>query len=421
MNFTKFYFSTMKGAPVLASSWGSLLEVFRVIATRGFNENVVSSYEQKDTILTLTFLEEHGYIKDQIIAISGATLTQVNTEYNVKATTLKTIDITLPEGLVVTGSLLCKTPGLGWTEVFTGENKAVFRAKDTINNPFYLRIDNSCPIGYDPAWAKFARVTISEGMIDIDDFGDYAKAPVYQTLPRDRNEKGNGVTGATGIYGIAKWYHGIGYNVSYEVYRENNSLNQSNNLEYDIIGDNISTYLSTRTSTRTNGRSLYVFTPFTKLDSRDSLNAFLSASYCNKSANGDIQSGASANGSLGNTWESLSSIGKHGLSTWNGVTNSSPSLSPFSLNTTNGVQTSGRVSGISFPNPIDNSVILSDIYLKEDSGGIRGTLPLIKWINHNWTYGNQFILSQGPSKYIIIGNDYKAEGMTSFFAYKLER
>lgn len=409
----------MKGAPVLASSWGSLLEVFRVIATRGFNENVVSSYEQKDTILTLTFLEEHGYIKDQIIAISGASPTQVNTEYSVKATTLKTIDITLPEGLVVTGSLLCKTPGLGWTEVFTGENKAVFRAKDTVNNPFYLRIDNSCPVGYDPAWAKFARVTISEGMIDIDDFGDYAKAPVYHSLPRDRNEKGDGVTGATGIYGIAKWYHGIGYNVSYEVYRENTSLNQSNNLEYDIIGDNISIYLSTRTSTRTNGRSLYVFTPFTKIDSRDSLNAFLSASYCNKRANEDIQSGASANGSLGNIWISHNSSGKYSLSTWNGITNTSPNLAPFSLNLSN---ISGRSASIPFPNPVSNSVILSEIYLIEsNSGGIRGTLPIIKWINHQWTYGNQFILSQGPSKYIIIGNDYNNEGMTSFFAYKLER
>lgn len=409
----------MKGAPVLASSWGSLLEVFRVIATRGFNENVVSSYEQKDTILTLTFLEEHGYIKDQIIAISGATPTQVNTEYSVKATTLKTIDITLPEGLVVTGSLLCKTPGLGWTEVFTGVNKAVFRAKDTINNPFYLRIDNSCPVGYDPAWAKFARVTISEGIIDIDDFGNYAKAPVYQTLPRDRNEKGNGVTGVTGIYGIAKWYHGIG--TSGANYQENTTNYQSNNLDYDIVGDNISIYLAIRTSTYNDGRSLYTFTPFIPLHSTDSLNIFLSASESHFQANSGISTNNSLGNSLSNSWESLSSLGKYGLSTWNGITNTSPTFGPFSLNIGNSLQVSGRSSNIAFPNPVNNSVILSDIYLKEGNSGIRGTLPVIKWINHNWTYGNQFILSQGSSKYIIIGNDYKAEGMTSFFAYKLER
>ena len=424
MNLTKFYFNDMKGAPILASEWGSLLDVIRTIAITGFNELVVQAYQQEGLYLTLTFAEDHGYLKDQIIALSGSEQEEINSEFEVFATTLSTIKIKIPSDTPVTGSLTCKTAGMGWTEVFTGEHKAVFRAKNIVNNPFYLRVDNSCPIGYDPTWAKFARVTMAEGMITIDDFADFVKAPVYQNIPRDRNENGNGVSGATGIFGIAKWYHGIGYAGSNSYYATEATTNhQSSNLGYEIIGDNSSIYLNLRSTTRRDSRSLYAFTPFIKTDSKDSLNGFLSASHGHKRANqSDGPTFSSGNNSYGNKWYSLESEGKYGLSNWNGITNTSPNFGPTSLNLGNNQQISGRSSNIPFPNPGSNSVILSDIYLKESGdGGIRGTLPLLKWINNNWTYGNRFILTQENVKYIIIGNDYNDEGMTSFFAYRLER
>lgn len=419
MNLTKFYFNTMKGAPILASEWGSLLDVIRTIAVTGFNELVVQAYQQEGLYLTLTFAEDHGYLKDQIIALSGSEQEEINSEFEVFATTLSTIKIKIPSDTPVTGSLTCKTAGMGWTEVFTGEHKAVFRAKNTLNNPFYLRVDNSCPIGYDPTWAKFARVTMAEGMITVDDFADFAKAPVYQNIPRDMNENGNRVSGASGIFGIAKWYHGV--DIPY-YFKENSKNSQSSNLEYEIIGDNSSLYFNCRMTARKNSRALYSFTPFIPMDSKDLFNCFLSATHYYKRANqedGDYY--GHGNNSLGNRWSSLTTEGKYGLASWNGVTNTSPNFGPVSLNLGNNQQISGRSGNIPFPNPGSNSVIISDIYLKESGGGIRGTLPLLKWINNNWTYGNQFILTQDNVKYIIIGNDYLDEGMTSFFAYRLER
>ena len=423
MNLTKFYFNTMKGAPILASEWGSLLDVIRTIAITGFNELVVQAYQQEGLYLTLTFAEDHGYLKDQIIALSGSEQEEINSEFEVFATTLSTIKIKIPSDTPVTGSLTCKTAGMGWTEVFTGEHKAVFRAKNTLNNPFYLRVDDSCPIGYDPTWAKFARVTMAEGMISIDDFGDFAKSPVFQTVPKDSNENGNGVSGATGIFGIAKWYHGIGYAGSGSYYVTEATTNyQSSNLAYEVVGDNSSIYLSIRSTTRRDSRSLYVFTPYIKLSSTDSLNGFLSASYGYRRANQDGQHYNSGNNSMHNSWYSLNSEGKYGLATWNGITNNSPSFGPTSLNLGNNQQISGRSSDIPFPNPGTNSVILTDIHLRESgSGGIRGTLPLLKWIGNNWSYGNKYILTQEDSKYLIVGNDYNDEAMTSFFAYRLER
>ena len=38
MNLTKIIFNTMKGAPVLASEWGGLLNVIRTVCITGFNE-----------------------------------------------------------------------------------------------------------------------------------------------------------------------------------------------------------------------------------------------------------------------------------------------------------------------------------------------------------------------------------------------
>ena len=419
MNLTKFYFNDMKGAPILASEWGSLLDVIRTIAITGFNELVVQAYQQEGLYLTLTFAEDHGYLKDQIIALSGSEQEEINSEFEVFATTLSTIKIKIPSDTPVTGSLTCKTAGMGWTEVFTGEHKAVFRAKNIVNNPFYLRVDNSCPIGYDPTWAKFARVTMAEGMITIDDFADFAKAPVYQSLPRDRNELGNKVTGETGIFGIAKWYHGVPV---YSYLIENSTSDQSSNFNYELIGDNSSLYFMPRITTRRDSRALYAFTPFIKLNSNDQFNCFLSATHSNRRANQNGASYSLGTNSIENRWHSLLSEGKYVLSNWNGITNNTSSVSPCVLNPGNSAQISGRSSDIPFPNPIDNSVLLTDIYLKESAdGGIRGTLPLIKWILNNWTYGHKFVFTKNNEKYIVLGNDYNDEGMTSFFAYKLER
>lgn len=421
MNLTKFYFNTMKGAPILASEWGSLLNVIRTIAVTGFNELVVQAYQQEGLYLTLTFAEDHGYLKDQIIALSGSEQEEINSEFEVFATTLSTIKIKIPSDTPVTGSLTCKTAGMGWTEVFTGEHKAVFRAKNIVNNPFYLRIDNSCPIGYDPTWAKFARVTMAEGIITIDDFADFAKAPVYQDLPRDRNELGDRVAGVNGIFGIAKWYHGISMATNYLV--EARTEEQSSNANYELIGDNSTLYFMPRITTRKDSRALYAFTPFIKLNSTDQFNCFLSATHHHKRANqSDGEYYSQGNNSLENRWNSLNYDGKYLLANWNGVSITSPTAGPFSLNPGNNNQISGRSSDIPFPNPIDNSVLLTDIYLKEsNNGGIRGTLPLIKWILNNWTYGHKFVFTKNNEKYIVLGNDYNDEGMTSFFAYKLER
>ena len=55
-----------------------------------------------------------------------------------------------------------------------------------MSNRHYLRVDDSLPAGYTTTWAKFARVTIAEGMADIDTFVG-AQAPFTPDAPT-RNE-----------------------------------------------------------------------------------------------------------------------------------------------------------------------------------------------------------------------------------------
>lgn len=417
MNLTKFYFNTMKGAPILASEWGSLLDVIRTIAVTGFNELVVQAYQQEGLYLTLTFAEDHGYLKDQIIALSGSEQEEINSEFEVFATTLSTIKIKIPSDTPVTGSLTCKTAGMGWTEVFTGEHKAVFRAKNTLNNPFYLRVDDSCPIGYDPTWAKFARVTSSDGILSIDDFGDYTKAPFDISRASDVNELGDKVAGSKGIFGWAKWYHGVNLS-SYIV--ENVTSGQSSNLNYEILGDNSSLYLLNQISSETDDRSLYCFTPFIKMNSKDKFNCLLSASEGYRAAEDSGQHYTSHG--RNNSWSSNDYEGKYCLANYNGISQTVTRLAPVSLNLSNSIQYSGRSSSIPFPNPSDNSVIFQEILLKESSsGGLRGTLPLIRWIHNNWIYGDKFVMSKEDTKYIILANNYMDDGKTSLFSFKLER
>lgn len=420
-NITKFYYSTMKGAPVLSSNWGSLLKALRIVLVDGFNKNPIISNTVEEGLRKFTFVEDPGYLLHQVVTLSGCiTNPELNGEYRVQkiegfSVYLSTEDVISTLG----GDMFLLTSPMGWSEVFTGTDKAVFKAKDTLKNPFFLRIDNSLPTGYDPSWGKFARVTMAEYMLGIDDFGDFAKAPVYKNLPKDTNELGNKVTGANGIFGMAKWYHGV--DIPY-YFKENSVGGQSTSLSYEIVGDDTSLYFLPRITSRKDSRALYAFTPFISIDSKDILNCFLSATHHYKRANQeDGESYGNSNNSFSNKWHSLDSVGKYGLSRWDGVTGDIVNFGPFSLNVSNSQQVSGRSENIPFPNPGSNSVVLSDIYLKESTGGLRGTLPIIKWINNRWSYGNKFMMSQNNEKYIILGNDYLDEGMTSFFAYRLER
>lgn len=410
---TKFYYSTMKGAPNLASEWGSLLSVLKGCLLNGFNEQQVSSVAIANGIATITLGSDHGFIEHQVVSISGADQAIFNAEYRIISVAATTITVKAPSIESATGSILIKTAAMGWTEKFTGTNKSVFAAKDTIKNRFVLRVDNSLPAGYDTTWGKFARVTIAEDMIDIDNFGSFAKAPTSPTNI-NTNEQGNGVIGANGVYGWAKWYHGV-ETISY--LKEQSTAGQSATLDWEIVGDDSYFYFWVKI-TNSDGRATYAFAPINSVSSTDSFNCFLSATDGLRAASviGEIQ--YTGRNSANCQWKSLDESGKFILRDYTGVGSGHKPCSLFSLNVSNNQQISGRSENLPFPNKPDNSVVLHDIYVKTDNG-IRGTLPVIKWINNKWSFGNKIILDKHGGKFAVLGANFHNEGMTSFFAFEI--
>ena len=413
---TKFFYNDMKGAPTLKAEWGSLLNVIRAVAINGFNEQGIDSILIVDGVATITFPVAHGFIEHQVIAVSGANEVSFNGEYRLTSITETTVTFNTSFTDVVTGTILVKTAGMGWTEKFSGENKAVFTAKDTVKNPFYLRVDNSCPVGYDTTWAKFARVTISNGINDIDNYDGFEKAPTSLQYP-DINENGNGVTGENGIFGWAKWYHGAQTHPN--LVENLTAYGQSDFHQYEIVGDGSSIYLNIRI-TDYDGRALYVFTPFNKTGLIDTGNCFLSASDSLLRANQPAQSYTITGRNItGCVWESNNYTGKYILSK-NTVDGTHAAASVFSLNNNNNKQISGYSDNLPSPNATNNSIIISDIYIKEDSVGIRGTLPIIKWINNRWSHPNKIILRDNNILFLVLGIENIELGLSSFYVYQLE-
>lgn len=395
---TKFFYSTMEGAPVLNASWGSLLNMFRTIATGEFNAQIASTVTISDNLATINFDTPHNFIRYQVVKLSGANEPQFNKEFRVYSTSPTSIVIKCEDtDTIVTGTITVSTAGLGWTETHTGDNKAVFRAKDDIENPFYLRIDDSCPVGYTTTWGKFARVTISSGIDSIDDYGVHYKAP-QNSEHVNTNERGDGVTGANGIYGWAKWYHGLGPGTNY--YYENvKSISDTIPLGWEIVGDDSGIYLYVD-YTNSPGRLLYAFTAINKLNPLDKFNCYLSAVECLNKASDRLPYTSSSSGIYrGVSQDSGATDGKFILRDYlgAGVSHTSPSIYSLAFSSI-----SGHTSTLPFPNRVDNSIILHDIYVRDGGFGIRGTLPIIKWVHHRWSNGNYNILDNGSEVYIVI-------------------
>lgn len=410
---TKFIHSEMAGVPTLEPTWGSMYALLKAMLTGdGYNPKTAGSIAISNGLATIQMSSGHGFEKHQIIVLSGATENDANTEYVVEESEQNSIKIKAVTASI-TGTVTVKGAGLGWSEIHSGTHKGIFKPKDSVKNPFLLRVDNSLPTGYTSTWAKFARVTFLEGAVGIDDFTGFAKAP--QLNGDNINEQGNGTTGASGIYGWAKWYHGV-QTSSY--LNEANTNGQPASLDWVIVGDDANFWFFPQITDKT-GRAHYGFCKLNTQSTTDVWAGFLSATEGKRQANQNGDSYSKGRNSNKNQWASGDENGKYLLKPYYGEGGSSISCSLFSLNTGNNTQVSGRSSDIPLPNKADNSVILHFIYVKDESG-IRGTLPIIKWINNRWSFQDKMVRESIDKKYVIVGTDYNDEGMTSFFAFELE-
>lgn len=210
--------SGMQGAPVLDNNWGDLTAMLRACCVTGFNVRPIQSITCQGTKATIQ-CAGHGYVEHQVVQIENATPAGYNGAHrvvSVEGANTLTIELEteLPEAQAVPGQTLqMRTAPLGWESLFDdGGQKLVLRSTDMQSTRNVLRVDDSCPAGYNTNWAKFGRVTMAQGMTDLDTFVG-ARAP-FDPLDPSKNEVPQG-SGSGMRSGWFKWY--------YETYANNYS------------------------------------------------------------------------------------------------------------------------------------------------------------------------------------------------------
>lgn len=144
----------------MAGTAGYLDAVLYSTLVTGFNSKTVSSISVSGNVATVTTSTAHNYTLTDIILISGANESQYNDSFRIKAVTSSTtftFDLVAADGSA-TGTITCKIAPLGWTRVYSGTNKSVYRAP--AGTRFYLRVDDTN--------AQYSVVSAYETMTDVD-------------------------------------------------------------------------------------------------------------------------------------------------------------------------------------------------------------------------------------------------------------
>jgi hypothetical protein len=413
-NQVKWMHQGMTGAPVLTNTWGSMTALLDACLVTGFNLQTVTSITRTGSTATATLTSGHGFVVDQVVLIAGCDQPEYNGEFTVTAVTSTTVSFTV-SGTPVTpattaAAITMKVAPLGFEIVFTDTNKRVYRSPNPLSNRHYLRVDDSLPAGYTTTWAKFARVTIAEGMADIDTFVG-GRAP-YDPAAPTRNEIPSG-SGTSMMAGWFKWYY------ARLSYAETSGDNGSWARSWVLIGDDRGFFLANSSGYGGDKRILHAFTDFDSYKQGDNYASYLIASERYQQVG---YTGGSYPSQDAYSAYSLNTTGKVCIRNYTQI-GENTGLGMFSLNDGNGQNVSNRSGNIPFPNGPDYGLILHPIYLRESAGHLRGLLPGMYWIHQNQPYAHltvvDNVLGYEGRKFLIVTVDYSSEGNTSGFAYDI--
>lgn len=200
----KWFSSENLGAPQLSNTWGCMISVLDACLVTGFGSTDVLSVRISSGVATLTFGGSHNIKQFQVIELSGASA-ELNKEHKVLGVTDTTLEflIDLPDR-VLTGAISCRLAAAKWKKAFSGLNKAVYQAKNTDANPYFLRVDNSLDPVYSTIRAKYSKVGILETCSGIDDLSGN-QVPFDPASPT-KNWIGTG-SGTSAYNGWAKWFN----------------------------------------------------------------------------------------------------------------------------------------------------------------------------------------------------------------------
>jgi hypothetical protein len=341
MSTVKFIHSAMTGAPVLTGAAGTLIGVLDAALVNGFGSAVVDSLVVAGGIATVTRGAGHPFGVSEITRISGATVTggTVNADHIVLTATPTqyTFAATGIPNQTATGTITHLVAPLGWTKPFSGTNLAAYRSPDVTGTQEYLRVNDTD--------ARDARVVGYETMTDVN-------------------------TG-TGVFPTTVQLSGGGF------WAKSNTVDAVAR-PWVVVGDARGFYLWTDPRSANTTGNTQSFGDFASRKSPDAYGCAITGLGAALLVAGSAFDVASSNrSSTTNHWAS------RGVS---GLGGSQP-LVRQALIALSG--NSDRLSGATnvsaspaYPNPADNSLLVSQMALSEVSPNpnLRGTLPGFYWV-----------------------------------------
>lgn len=372
----KYYHSSMQGVPQLGNAFGALTAMLDAVLANGFNGKVADTVTFLDGIATVTISAGHLYLVNQWMTVTGANEVEYNGEVQILTTTSTqfTYAVTGTPAATATGSVFVEVAPLGFEIAFTGTNKRAYRSQNVLSNRPYLRVDDSNDPLYTATYAKKGKVTMCQGMSDINTTIG-AEAPYTSTNPNlNKTTTGSGASVVDGWY---KWYYARVESNAPDV-----SAPSSYNRQWSIVGDDRGFYFFTDHN-GSYGRAVYVFTDFESYKVGDGFNTWMVATDWAQAASTSplaVNSGRHKAPDFGcritETMDFLGSVVMRNHTQLGGYAR----VGTMSLNTNNGVQVSGHTNGVPWPNATDYSMVLHPVYLRQEDGNIRGKAPGIMWI-----------------------------------------
>ena len=167
----RYFDSTMSGAPALSGTAGALISVLDACLVNGFGTVTLASLVVSSNIATGTVSAGHGFSMiggavGSVITIAGATPSSLNGTWRIASVADSTHFTFVTSGIsdqTATGTITAVRAPLGFSKVYSGTNKPVYRADDVMSSRLYLRVADD-----GTGSATYARVRGYESMSDVD-------------------------------------------------------------------------------------------------------------------------------------------------------------------------------------------------------------------------------------------------------------
>lgn len=361
----KYLHSAMQGAPVVSNGFGDLIAMLDAALVNGFNLKTIDGITRSGSVATANISAGHLYEVGSVVTVAGADQAEYNGEQTITEVTASSFSYAVtgtPATPATTGTALsAKTSPLGFATAFTGTNKRVYRSPNVAGSRPFIRVDGAQLAGYGAGWAKFCRVTVAENMSGIDTFVGTSKMP-FDPLATTKNEVRTGAA-APYYYGWFKWYSATSNST------DENGDGGAGARSWAVVGDDRAFYLFIAAGL-TDKHTVYAVGEFNSYKAGDAYNSWLWACeyYGTSQDNVGYPGWQVPSGYMGTEY-----TGNRVLKDYTGLGNC-VNASNLTLHTAaNG--TSGYDMGVPYPNGPDFSLQLHPIYVRQEQGHLRGTLP----------------------------------------------